>query len=249
MKEHKPWKYIVVFIIALAVAVTLHRYLSGWLCPARGCRARADFMVNFFLVWMPSFLLFLAVAGTLTMMLDKLHEPFAAPASEPEPTSATPASNRDQASAAYDRGVARLQSGECEATLREFNTAIGFDDRYVNAYVGRAHAYAELGQSDRALADYSLAIQLDPQSDVAFRSRGRVWHEMGDPRRAVADYDEALRIRPDYLQAFYGRGLAYRDLGETRQAIADLRQALALGPDDATRSSLQTRLAELGAQS
>jgi tetratricopeptide (TPR) repeat protein len=244
VKEDKPWKYVIAIIAGLVVAVALHWYLSDWLCPPRGCRPRRDFLVNFFLVWMPSMVTFICVCGVTAMLLDTQESP-AAPAEAEAP--AAPAGDRDPAGNAYDRGVEHLERGEYEAAVREFGAAIALDGRYVNAYICRAHAFAELGHYDHAQADYDAAIRLDPRNDIAFQSRGRLWHDIGELNRAVADYDEALRLRPDYILALYGRAMAYRDRGNTQEAVADLRHALALNPDDATRSRLQNRLAEFGA--
>ena len=71
MKSESSAKYVVGLGVALVAAIALHWYLSGLLCPPRGCRARSDFFVNFFLVWMPSFIAFIAVAASIMMTWEK----------------------------------------------------------------------------------------------------------------------------------------------------------------------------------
>jgi tetratricopeptide (TPR) repeat protein len=249
MKSESGLKYVIGLSVALAVAIALHCYLSDLLCPARGCRARSDFFVNFFLVWMPSFITFIGVAAGIVMTWEKFERPTGAadPALTAAVESSSPADAGAQARAAYDRGWASLQRGDFPAALWEFDLAISLNPTDTFAFIARGNAYAELKQFDQAFADYELSLALDPRSVPAHYNRGRTWQDIGETDRAVADFDAAIRLRPGYVPALHSRGIALQSLGENGGAIADFRQALSLATDDTTRRQLEARLAALGA--
>ncbi len=257
MKEESHLKYIVGLGLALALAVTVWWQLSDLLCPPRGCRPRRDFLVNFFLVWMPAVITFMLTAGFTMMIWEKFErstaETDATPTTHTGSTSSaapanSPAADQTaQARAAYDRGYALLNGNNLEGAVREFNLAISLDPGDAYALMARGNAYAEMRWFEHAIADYDRAVALDAGNAAAHYNRGRTWQDLGDLHRALADFDTALRLRPDYMRALHARGIALQTLGENAHAIADFRQALALANDDATRQQLRSNLAALGA--
>jgi tetratricopeptide (TPR) repeat protein len=245
MKSESPLKYMVGLGVALAAAIALGWYLSDLLCPPRGCRARRDFLVNFFLVWLPSMVTFLIIAGSIMTILEKFERPAADADSASE---RSPASDvNEDVRAAYDRGYALLQHGDPQGAVREFGQAISLDPTDPYPFIARGVALADLKQFEQATADYDRAIALDSGNAAAHYNRGRAWQNIGDIDRALTDFDTALRLRPGYMTALYARGIALQTLGENQHAVADFRQALSMATDDATRQQLQARLAALGA--
>ena len=231
MKSEPTAKYVVGLGVALVAAIALHWYLSDLLCPSRGCRGRSDFFVNFFLVWMPSFIAFIAVGASIMMTWEKFERQtedtdLGQSASVESPHSEGIAPAR----AAYDRGWASLQCGDFQDAIREFDRAIGLDPTDSYAFIARGNAYAELKQYEEAFADYERALARDPRSVPAHYNRGRTLQDVGDTVRAIADFDAALRLRPGYVPALHARGIALQTLGESGRAIADFRQALSLRP-------------------
>jgi hypothetical protein len=114
MKEESHLKYIVALGVALILAVTVWWQLSDLLCPPRGCRPRRDFLVNFFLVWMPAFLTFFLTCGFIMMIWEKYERPAAETEASTAPAD-SPAGETAQARAAYDRGYALLNGNDLEA--------------------------------------------------------------------------------------------------------------------------------------
>jgi tetratricopeptide (TPR) repeat protein len=249
MKSESSAKYVVGLGVALVAAIALHWYLSGLLCPPRGCRARSDFFVNFFLIWMPSFIAFIAVAASIMMTWEKFErQPADADSGQSASVESPPADGIAPARAAYDRGWASLQRGDFQDAIRQFDLAIGLDPTDSYAFIARGNACAELKQFEQAFADYERALALDPRSVPAHYNRGRTLQDVGDTVRAIADFDAAIRLRPGYVLALHSRGIALQTLGDSGRAIADFRQALSLATDDATRRQLESRLAALSAE-
>lgn len=246
MKEESSLKYIVAGVIALVLAVTVWWQLSDLLCPPRGCRPRRDFLVNFFLVWMPAFLTFFLTIGFIMMIWEKFERPAAETGASAAPAHSA-AGETAQAHAAYDRGYASVQRGDLPDALRQFDAAVRLDPANPQAFMARGTVCVRLNQFEHAIADYDRVVALDPGNAEAYYNRGVSWHRLGDVDRTLADFDAAIRLRPDDVQMLRTRGVVLQSIGENAHAIADFRQALALANDDATRQELLSKLAALGA--
>src|SRR5688572_9374502 len=76
------------------------------------------------------------------------------------------------ASALYNRGLARYAKRDLEGAIADYTTAIKIDPRHATAHIRRGMALQARGDLDRAIADYNRAIALDPSSALAHNNRG-----------------------------------------------------------------------------
>jgi len=97
-----------------------------------------------------------AVAGLLSR-LKRAPAPEVAPPAAPVPA-APPALS---AQALCDRGTERLRSGEIEAAIADFSSAIDLDAACSKAYAGRGVALERAGKTDDAKRDYAKSIEID----------------------------------------------------------------------------------------
>lgn len=65
------------------------------------------------------------------------------------------------AQAYYDRAAERLRSGEVDAAIADFSSAIGLDADCAKAYAGRGVALERAGKTDEAKKDYAKSIEID----------------------------------------------------------------------------------------
>jgi tetratricopeptide (TPR) repeat protein len=135
----------------------------------------------------------------------------------------------DYASAFYNRGIARDDSGDPEGAIQDYNEAIRLKPDHANAFYNRGISRQTKGDIEGAIQDYSEAIRFKPDDASAFYNRGNARHEKGDAAGAIQDYAEAIRLKPDYADAFYNRGGAHRDKGDLEPAIQDYQRYLDLG--------------------
>ena len=80
----------------------------------------------------------------------------------------------------YDLGVRYLSEGNYEEAVISFTKAIEIDEKYADAYLGRAQAYVGLGTEEdlaKAQQDYATAADL--------------YEEQGDTEKAEQVRDEA----------------------------------------------------------
>jgi len=120
----------------------------------------------------------------------------------------------------FNQGVKRLQQGDLEAAINNFNEAIRLNPNYAQAYGNRGIAYSRLQQYDKALADYNQFIRFNPNSAVAYYNRATLYDKLGDSQKAIADYDQAIRLNPNFTQAISGREIAQNKLRTPQQSIS-----------------------------
>jgi tetratricopeptide (TPR) repeat protein len=128
----------------------------------------------------------------------------------------------------YNRGLGRLETGEYDRAIADFDAAIRLDPASASTFNNRGSAWYAKGDPDRAIADFDKAIQLDPDYAFAYNNRGEVWKDKGDFNRAIADYGKAIGLNPSYTAAYTNRALAYERIGDLTGAAQDFRAALAM---------------------
>jgi len=150
-------------------------------------------------------------------------------------------SNRDPeglANAYHNRAVARMQEGDVDRAIADYDKVIAIMPHYADVYYNRGIAYGMKGDISRAISDYGKAINNNPRDHDAYRNRGDAYRSRSDYARAVADYTSAIALQPNDASLYTKRGLAYAGRGEFAYALADATKAatLALTGGEPTRS-------------
>jgi len=96
----------------------------------------------------------------------------------------------------YDSGVEKLDSGDFQGAIKDFNKAIEINPKYANAYYDRGLAKAKLGDYRGALKDYNKTIEINPKHKMAYAFRGVAKANLGDYRGAIEDYNKTIEIKP-----------------------------------------------------
>jgi uncharacterized caspase-like protein len=128
------------------------------------------------------------------------------------------------------RGNGWMRKGLYSSAIDDFNAAIQYDPKKVDAYRNRGLAWHMSGEFDRAIADFNEAIRLDPNSAPLYNGRGTALLNKGELDRAIVDFDKAIGLDRQFARAFNNRGLALWKKGELDRAIADFGQVIALAP-------------------
>jgi tetratricopeptide (TPR) repeat protein len=101
-------------------------------------------------------------------------------------------------------GNAASNSGDLNAAIAHFTTAIELKSDYAFAYYGRGGAYFGKGLDDQAIADYTKAIELKPDLATAYSNRGLAYENLRQRDEAIADYRQALSLAPNMKSAHDG---------------------------------------------
>ncbi len=132
----------------------------------------------------------------------------------------------------YDRGLARLRSGEWDEALAAFDRALAFRPGYASAYTNRGVALQRAGRPGPAAESYRRALQLEPGSRPALKNLADLYLEEGEPEEAFALYRQALTGGEEYtgIAVDLARGLAREGRGE--EAAAVYREIIRSRPDN-----------------
>ncbi len=132
-----------------------------------------------------------------------------------------------------DRALTKLQNGDLQSALNDFDWLLQADPNDAQVYCLRGILRAKLGKFTGAMQDLNRAMQLKPQDRQVRLSRASIRTEIDDAQGAIADLNQLLEEQPTWVEAYVGRGQAWRKLGNYRSAIEDYSRALALKPNDA----------------
>ena len=133
----------------------------------------------------------------------------------------------------YNRGCAKLDKGDLEGAIADFDRALELDPTGTNAYINRGTAKHHKHDLNGAIADYNRAIKLDPKYALAYLNRGLAKTGKDDWDGAILDYNRAIELDPKYALAYFNRGNAKSEKGDLDGGITDLNRAVELNPNDA----------------
>lgn len=151
-----------------------------------------------------------------------------------------------------DRGVIRFESprpGLLGMSIADFGEAIRLKPDFVEAYIGRAHAYCLKERYGDAIWDLSKVIDRDPGNAWAHYSRahnfillGETDVFRGDQEDIRLDLTEAIRLDPNLASAYFDRGTQYAKTNEIEKAVADFDRTLQIDPAFERANRLRDRL-------
>ncbi len=145
-----------------------------------------------------------------------------------------------EAEAAYQAGVEQMEQENWEQAIVAFSKAIGIDNTYPEAFLGRAESLRELEDYSSALASYQDALNFlegagpSPMAATAYNGRGVCSRELGQVDLALSDFNNAVemdRNNPE-IAANYGDLLVNR-VGDPTTALRFLDKAIELDPENA----------------
>jgi tetratricopeptide (TPR) repeat protein len=140
-------------------------------------------------------------------------------------------SEKPEARACHERGVARYHKEEFSEAVAEFTRAIELDPSIAWAFNDRGLAHLQRGDLESALADLTRGLSLDPAPAWAWHGRGCVHSRMNRKEAAVKDFTEAIRRDPSVAWFFHDRGVAHLELQAYSAAVEDFTQAMLRNPE------------------
>jgi tetratricopeptide (TPR) repeat protein len=93
-----------------------------------------------------------------------------------------------------DRGVARLNGGDFDNAIADFNKAIEVDPKFATGYFNRGRAYFAKGNNDGAIADCSKALEIRPAYALAHLNRARAYRNKDNFSEAIEDFEKAIDL-------------------------------------------------------
>jgi len=144
-------------------------------------------------------------------------------------------------------GMARFDRGEREAALADFERAIALNDRFPDAWIGRASVHLAGARPAQALEDLDRALALDGGYASAWDKRCVALSELGRLPDARAACERAIGLNPRDADALVNAGALYQRLGMAEAAADSYRRALTVNPaHGAANNNLGVLLLEAG---
>jgi tetratricopeptide (TPR) repeat protein len=132
-----------------------------------------------------------------------------------------------------NQGNAQWASGDQEAAIRLYQSALEIDRREAEAYIALGEAYLARGDHARAGAMYGEAAALRPKDANLALREGRMYEHLGDLEAAIAAYERAADVAPGLYAPLVALGRAYAASGRPSAALEQLEAALRLYPKNA----------------
>jgi predicted O-linked N-acetylglucosamine transferase (SPINDLY family) len=137
------------------------------------------------------------------------------------------------AGALMGRGIALIELGNWEESLRAFDMLLSIAPDSVDALNNRGFVLNALARREEAIASYERALAIDPEHAEALVNRGAALADLGRNEAAIGSYDRALTVAPHHVGALCNRAKALNALCRYEEALSSLERALAVRPDHA----------------
>lgn len=101
------------------------------------------------------------------------------------------------------RGFVRLELGQTDLALDDFNRSVELDSSDYRAFYNRGNAYYQLQIFDKAVTNYDKALRLEPKNADVYINRGNALVQLEKYNQAILDYRFALKLDDsNYLTYF-----------------------------------------------
>lgn len=140
--------------------------------------------------------------------------------------------DRDQQYRTYlDEGDRALQSGDTDAAVESFTSALAIRPQSMVAYYRRGEAYHTQHRDTAAVRDLTLASQSQPDAPQPLVALGRLYDAANDPSTAAIWYTQAVdRLKDEDASVLYALALARYRSGTASSAVDPLRRAITRNP-------------------
>lgn len=126
--------------------------------------------------------------------------------------------------ALYSLACVKLDLGEFESAITDFNIVLKNAPNFARAHILRAHAYKATEKLDKALEGYTTAIVLEPSID-SYYNRALFFMEINYFKEAKRDFSIVLRADRNNAYSYFYRGAINLFLGKFEDAISDFTKA------------------------
>nr|WP_290670618.1 tetratricopeptide repeat protein [Ardenticatena sp.] len=118
----------------------------------------------------------------------------------------------DEATRAYQMGLAAYENDDLDAAARFFERTIKLNPRHVEAYNYLGSVYFLQGNVEPAIKAFETALAIDRNHAETYLNLGLIYQNLGQKQKAIFMFEQYLRLAPDSDMA-----------GEVRDMIENLR--------------------------
>lgn len=130
------------------------------------------------------------------------------------------------------RGDWRVEDGEFDPALFDYNRAIELDSLNDQWYVRKAKLLIEMKEIGRAKKMLDEAIYIVPGSTDIMLLTSELYFWAGDFQKSINWSNAALGFDKFLSKAYYLKGMAHKSSGDTSKAVSNFRTAVEQNPKD-----------------
>ncbi len=134
-------------------------------------------------------------------------------------------------------GTILQASGQLDAAIDNYRTAIAKKPNYADAHNNLGTAYQERGQWDLTVQCYLKAVEVDPAYAKGHYNLGVAFGIQKRLDESRAAFEQAIALAGNYAEAHYGLAMVLQEQQQWTQAEAAYQQALRLRPTLAEAAS------------
>jgi eukaryotic-like serine/threonine-protein kinase len=127
-------------------------------------------------------------------------------------------------------GLLEDGTGQYDAAVTEFQTAIGLEPANEAATLDLAAAYEHEGKIAEAERTFQQSVQAHPNSRVSYNNSGAFYRRRDEYEKALQMYERAAQIAPAWYGTYVNIGAIYFEIGQPEKAIESLRKSIAFRP-------------------
>ena len=142
-------------------------------------------------------------------------------------------SQKPNALAYNNLGVALDQLGRQPEAIAPFEKAIGINPNFLDARRNLVSILLRMNRADEAYRQLVEIVRLDPKDAVARSNLGVCLMMQSRLGEAVEQFETAVELNPTYVNARFYLARALAQAGRNQEAAAQLRRVLELKPDHA----------------
>jgi Tfp pilus assembly protein PilF len=139
---------------------------------------------------------------------------------------------RQESDAHYKMGLSRMQSGNDEAALYEFNLALEKEHNNVDALFAAGVVYYRQDNYDKAVDNFNKVISISPDNADAYNNIGLCYVRKSEFNKALEYFNKAKNfpLSTARFDAMLNIGLTYDKMGDHEKSASSLREALLINP-------------------
>ena len=148
----------------------------------------------------------------------------------PEPP---PSMGQSEPPAAAPDVVSRLEEGDLEGALQEYDGRLGANPRDAVAWFEKAEVLAMMDRPEDALDAYSHCLEIDPANARALAEKAGLLMSLGNFEEGLITLRTLIERNPAHVEEFLTRAEDLRHKGEPREAVLLCNVVLDVDPDHA----------------
>ncbi len=129
----------------------------------------------------------------------------------------------DSLASSYGLAMSYMRAQDYEKAVESFEKALKIAPERVDVMYSLGVAYQKMGRLEKALQVYYEVGRLDPRSYQVYNNAGTIYADMANFDKAVQAFEASIRRNPEYYPAYFNLAKVYESQGKRDLALKQYR--------------------------